>query len=212
MHRSNYWWRRSGTAQRSCFLSQMSNIFGARLNHTTVNKTHLTVQLLSSSVLLLHVRNKFTGTLQWLLHWRPASRKHASCCQDRLMRNQCTHEQITTVYTLFWLLVSISSQRRFDQCSESISMCHTCVHQSEHKLKKNQVCMKHRLCPKLMCIWESFRANEVFKDKHSFTWRHCTDVANRLQLSNSLQVILGEIYWHEWGTIYIITKFSEQHQ
>lgn len=142
MHRSNYWWRQSGTAQRSCFLSQMSNIFGARLNHTTVNKTHLTVQLLSSSVLLLHVRNKFTGTLQWLLHWRPASRKHASCCQDRLMRNQCTHEQITAVYMLFCLLVSISSQRRFDQCSKSEHVSQTCVHHSELKPREKQACVK----------------------------------------------------------------------
>ncbi len=88
------------------FWFQMSNIFGARLNHTAVDKTHLAAQLLSSCALLLHVRNKFTDTLQWSLHWRLASRKHASCCQDRLMRNQCTHEQISllqfTCFSVCW--------------------------------------------------------------------------------------------------------------
>lgn len=178
------------------FWFQMSNIFGARLNHTAVDKTHLAVQLLSSCALLLHVRNKFTDTLQWSLHWRLASRKHASCCQDRLMRNQCMHEQISllqfTCFSVCWCPSHL--------ISEIWSMLWICEHVSHMcspiraQTRENQACVKHRHGPKLMLIWESFRANEDFKDKHSFTWRHCTDVANRLvlfQFSNSLQVILG---------------------
>ncbi len=193
------------------FWFQMSNIFGARLNHTTVDKTHLAVQLLSSCALLLHARNKFTDTLQWSLHWRLASRKHACCCQDQVMRNQCTHEQIPAVYTLFCLLVSITS----NLISEIWSMLWICEHVSHTcspiraQTGETQACVKHRHGPKLIIIWESFRANDDFRDKHSFTWRHCTDVANRLvlfQFSNSLRVILGWIYWLDMNEVQLMSS------